>query len=71
MNTHTFSLSALLSTGWSGNSSSNNRIAEVVYDASIGTWGYMHLRKGTHHVVTVLTAQTNIDIEILLVSSPT
>ena len=23
-----------------------SRIAEVVYDASIGLWGYLHLRKG-------------------------
>ena len=28
---------------------STNRIAEVVYDASIGLWGYLHLRKGGVH----------------------
>ena len=32
--------------GTAGNRGSANRIAEVVYDASIGLWGYQHLRKG-------------------------
>jgi hypothetical protein len=36
-----------LSVRTAGRGSSTNRIAEVVYDASIGLWGYLHLRKGT------------------------
>ena len=35
-----------VSSGRGGGGGSTNRIAEVVYDASIGLWGYLHLRKG-------------------------